>query len=156
LRKSLNVIAKVYSTLFIIHQTRLWTLRHMQHRSDRMHKHSFAKLSCSIGDETGIFSIDLCTSTNLYIVRYFSLNINNKTNCNALNESTSVCITRSSAVAKRPRDASCLSVSVCLRCVNSTIPRAQFFLVERPALAVRLDLCFRSVYFFIREYLPNR
>ena len=127
MRKSLNVIAKVYSTLFIIHQTRLWTLRHMQHRSDRMHKHSFAKLSCSIGDETGIFSIDLCTSTNLYIVRYFSLNINNKTNCNALNESTSVCITRSSAVAKRPRDASCLSVSVCLRCVNSTIPRAQFF-----------------------------
>jgi len=34
------------------------------------------------------------------------------------------------------------------------------FLVERQALAVRLDLCFRSVYFififFIREYLPNR
>ena len=29
------------------------------------------------------------------------------------------------------------------------------FLVERPALAVRLDLSFRSVYFFIREYLPN-
>jgi len=27
------------------------------------------------------------------------------------------------------------------------------FLVERPALAVRLDLSFRSVYFFIREYL---
>jgi len=33
------------------------------------------------------------------------------------------------------------------------------FLVERPALAVRLDLCFRSViylFFFIREHLPNR
>jgi len=31
------------------------------------------------------------------------------------------------------------------------------YLVERQALAVRLDLCFRSVYFFfIREYLPNR
>jgi len=28
--------------------------------------------------------------------------------------------------------------------------------VERPALAVRLDLSFRSVYFFNREYLPNR
>jgi len=30
------------------------------------------------------------------------------------------------------------------------------FIVERPALAVRLDLSFRSVYFFLREYLPNR
>jgi len=32
------------------------------------------------------------------------------------------------------------------------------YLVERQALAVRLDLCFRFVYLFIfiREYLPNR
>ena len=37
----------------------------------------------------------------------------------------SACKTSNSAVAKRPRDASCLSVVSC----NSTIPRAQFFFI---------------------------
>ena len=53
----------------------------------------------------------------------------------------------------------CLQVVIKQRRVDwwevSIALRLLSFLVERPALAVRLDLSFRSV-FFIREYLPNR
>ena len=41
------------------------------------------------------------------------------------------------------------------RQLQMDINKLDSFSVERQALAVRLDLCFRSVYFFIREYLPN-
>jgi len=47
-----------------------------------------------------------------------------KKNLHNLHNSCITLRTRSSAVAKRPRDASCLSVE--LRCVNSTIPQEQF------------------------------
>jgi len=50
----------------------------------------------------------------------------------------------------------CVKEAACVAslCWNCQFVILAYFLVV--ALAVRLDLCFRSVYFFIREYLPNR